>query len=52
MVGNAHPVLLEWADARQRSLAAGTPGGEVLVTGGHRAHGILEGLRQFGFVRS
>jgi hypothetical protein len=52
VVGNAHPVLLEWAEARQRSLAAGTTGGEVLVTSSQRAHGILEGLRKFGFVHS
>lgn len=49
VVGNAHPVLLEWAEARQRSLAGGAQGGELLVTAAHRAHGILEGLRSFGF---
>lgn len=52
VVGNAHPVLLEWAEARQRGLAAGTPGGQLLVAGGHRAHGILEGLQAFGFCLS
>ncbi|KAL4859929.1 Fumarylacetoacetase [Chlorella vulgaris] len=50
VVGNAHPVLLEWAEARQRSLAGGAQGGELLVTAAHRAHGILEGLRSFGFI--
>ena len=44
VVGNAHPVLLEWAEQRR---ARG--GGELLVTRGHRAYGILEGLQRFGF---
>jgi len=48
VVGNAHPELMAWADARR---ANGTPG-RVLVTQAHRAHGILEGLANFGFKAS
>lgn len=45
IVGNAHPELLTWAETRR---AAGTAG-DLLVTKAHRAHGILEGLQQWGF---
>ncbi len=45
IVGNAHPELLAWADARR---AAGTAG-DLLVTKAHRAYGILEGLQEWGF---
>ncbi len=44
VVGNAHPVLMDWAAQRQQR-----GGGELLVAGAHRAWGILEGLHKFGF---
>lgn len=43
VVGNAHPVLLDWAATQRKG------GGQLLVARGHRALGILEGLQQWGF---
>ncbi|KAL4425696.1 hypothetical protein ABPG75_009712 [Micractinium tetrahymenae] len=45
IVGNAHPELFAWADARR---AAGTAD-ELHVAQAHRAQGILEGLQRWGF---
>ena len=44
VVGNAHPVLMDWAATRRQGGA-----GQLLVAQGHRAHGILEGLQKWGF---
>lgn len=51
VVGNAQPDLRSWADRRLAQLAAdgGGAGGALVVTEGHRAWGILEGLQRFGF---
>lgn len=41
VVGNAQPDLMAWARGAQENAP--------LVTKGHRAHGILEGLKELGF---
>lgn len=52
VVGNAEPDLLAWAQQqqqRQQQLAASEKQ-RLYVAKGHEARGVVEGLKQFGFL--